>query len=395
MRILVVDKLASFRKKLRHWLADGGHGQENILEAGSGQAAMDLLRREEFNVDAIVCEWDRETVDAAGLLHQIRSVPGFAHIGFLAVGPQSPAEERAARSAGVTDWLPQPLDPEVLLQKLVSIEKASIAARKRVPSPTTRFRILANEPGKPIPPPAAAMGIAESELRRSTGRLTLRPGELVELHPGAPLHWVESGTVAVAERRAGGVNLEYKASAGQYVGESGFGGFPYEFVAVRAEGEARLATREAPEVERLKGRHPVLFYTFRNIASDRARRFQKASEKSTTERGLHGEVESLPVGDLMGILHGARKTGILRLSGEDRTYYIQFASGTVRHAEANGEVGEEVFYAALLVTRGHFEFMIGPAVEGPVTIASDTATLLLEGLKRRALHVSRAPKPAR
>ncbi|MCC6739190.1 MAG: response regulator, partial [Planctomycetia bacterium] len=50
MRILVVDKLASFRKKLRHWLADGGHGQENILEAGSGQAAMDLLRREEFNV---------------------------------------------------------------------------------------------------------------------------------------------------------------------------------------------------------------------------------------------------------------------------------------------------------------------------------------------------------
>lgn len=394
MRILVVDKLASFRKKLRHWLSDGGHSQDNILESASGQSAMDLLRREEFNVDAIICEWDRETVGAGELLHQIRSVPGFAHIGFLAVGPQSPAEERAARSAGVTDWLPQPLDPEILLQKLVSIEKAAIAARKRVPSPTTRFRILANEPGKPIPPPAAAMGLAESELRRNAESFYLKPGALIELHPGSPLHWIESGTVTVTERRSGGVDLEYKASHGQYLGEGAFGGFPFEIVTARADGEAWLATREARDVEELKGRHPVLFYTFRNIAADRARRFQRTAEKSTSERGLQGEVESLPVGDLFGILHGARKTGVLRLSGEERTFYIQFAGGTVRHAEANGEVGEDVFYAALLVTRGHFEFMVGPAVEGPVTIAKDTATLLLEGLKRRALHVSRAPKPA-
>ncbi|KAF0244894.1 MAG: cAMP-dependent protein [Planctomycetota bacterium] len=392
MRILVVDKLASFRKKLRAWLADGGHAPENMLEAGSGQAAMELLRREEFNIDAIVCEWDQAAVGASDLIQQLRAVPGFAHIGFIAVGPPTPAQEKAAKSNGATQYIPQPVDPEVLLQSLVEIEKKAIANRKRAPSPTTRFRILANEPPGRMQPPAAAMGTAEAELRRGSKSSYLKPGGTMELHAGAPLHWIESGNVEVSEVRADGISLEYRLGPGQFFAESPFGGFPFSSITLRAEGEVWLSTRDALTVDDLRKRHPVLFYSFRNIATERARRFQKADERKAVERGLAGEVESLPVGDLMGILHGARKTGVLRLQTPEKTWYIQFTSGSVRHAEADGELGEEVFYEALLQSKGRFEFMVGPAVEGPVTIAKDTPSLLLEGLKRRAMHASRAPR---
>ncbi len=392
MRIMVVDKLASFRKKLRGWLADGGHAADNVLEAGTGQAAMQLLRREEFNIDAIICEWDQPTVGASDLVQQLRSVPGFAHIGFVAIGPPVAAQEKAALQIGVTQYMSQPVDPEGLLHSLVEIEKSAIAHRKRAPSPTTRFRILANEPPKRLQPPAAAMGAAESELRKNAKTSYLKPGGTLELRGGAPLHWIEAGSLTVSEKRSDGLELEYRLTMGQFLAEAPFGGFPFEVITVKAESEVWLSSRDAATVDELRARHPVLFYSFRNIATERARRFQKAAEKQTVERGLAGEIDSLPVGDLLGILHGARKTGVLRLQAPERTYYIQFANGAIRHVEADGEVGESVFYAALLLTAGHFEFMVGPAVEGPVTIAKDTPSLLLEGLKRRAAHVSRAPK---
>ncbi|MEK7467273.1 MAG: DUF4388 domain-containing protein [Planctomycetota bacterium] len=392
MRILVVDKLASFRKKVRGWLADGGHASENVLEAGNGHAAMELLRREEFNVDAIVCEWEQATVGASDLIQQLRAVPGFAHIGFIAVGPPTPAQEKAAKSCGATQYMPQPVDPEMLLQALVEIEKKAIANRKRAPSPTTRFRILANEPPARVQLPAAAMGAAESELRKGAKSAYLKPGGTMELHAGAPLHWIESGSVMVSEIRADGIELEYRLGPGQFLAEATFGGFPFTALTLRAEGEVWLSTQVAATVDDLRKRHPVLFYSFRNIATERARRFQKADDRKAVERGLAGEVESLPVGDLMGILHGARKTGVLRLQTPDRTYYIQFTAGSIRHAEANGELGEEVFYEALLQSKGRFEFMVGPEVEGPVTIAKDTPSLLLEGLKRRAARVSKEPR---
>lgn len=392
MRILVVDKLASFRKKIRGWLADGGHAADNVQEAGSGQAAMQLLRRDEFNVDAIICEWEQDTVGASDLVQQLRSVPGFAHIGFIAIGPAVPAQERAAKQLGVTQYMSQPLDPEMLLHALVDIEKSAIAHRKHAPSPTTRFRILANEPQKRLQPPAAAMGAAESELRKNAKTSYLKPAGTMEIHPGAPLYWIEAGALTVSEKRADGLELEYRLAMGQFLAEAPFGGFPYALITVKAEGEVWLSSRDAATVDELRGRHPVLFYSFRNIATERARRFQKATEKQAVERGLAGEIESLPVGDLLGILHGARKTGVLRLQSPDRTFYIQFERGSIRHAEVDGEVGESVCYAALLLTSGHFEFMVGPAVEGPVTIAKDTPSLLLEALKQRAEHVSRAPR---
>lgn len=382
MRILVIDKLASFRKKLRGWLVDGGHSAESLIEAGNGQAAMELLRREEFKVDAIICEWEQTAVGAADLVHQLRAVPGFAHIGFIAIGPATPAQERSAKQAGVTQYMHQPVDPEALLQSLVVIEKATIASRRHDPSATTRFRILASDPPK-VPASAAAMGVAEAELRRGAVPVTMKPGETLVLQPGSALHWVLSGSLSVTEARRDGILLEYKLMPGQFLGEAPFGGCPIESISARADGEVRLGSRDAASVDQLRQRHPILFYSFRNIAGERARKFQKAVEKKVVERTLAGEVESLPVGDLFGILHGAKKTGVLRLQSESRTYYIQFVEGIIRHAETEGQVGEEVCYAALALSRGHFEFMAGPAIEGPITIATDTRSLLLEGLKRR------------
>jgi CheY-like chemotaxis protein len=395
MRVLIVDKLASFRRRLRTWLEDGGHARDNILEAPSGGAALDTLRQEDFQVDAIVCEWEQATVGALDFLKQLRAVPGFTQIGFVAIGPPTPEQERQARSSGATAYLPQPVDPEVLLQTLVTLEKAALEARKRNASPTTRWRILANDAqGRHAPPPAQGVHqAAEAELRKGARNQYVAAGTTLQISHGGPLYWVESGHLEVEETRKDGLRLKYRIGPGQFLNEAPFGGIEVESIAARAEGEVWVSSKDAPEVDRIRRANAVLFYGFRNTANDRARRFQQSSERNAVEKGLAGEIESLPIGDLVGILNGARKTGVLRIQTPEKSYYLQFNAGALCHAECDGQLGEEVFYACLLLSKGHFEFMVGPAVEGPVTIPMDTASLLLEGLKRRATHISRSPRP--
>lgn len=393
MRILVIDKLASFRKRLRGWLEEGGHARDNMFEASTGSAALETLRQEDFQVDAILCEWEQQTVCALDLLKQLRSVPGFTHIGFVAVGPPTQEAERQARTAGATAYLTQPLDPEVLLQTLVAIEKSALEARKRMASPTTRWRILANDQrDRPAVPPAQGVHqTAEAELRRGARSVYLAPGHELRVPAGGPLYWIENGQLNVVESRQDGSRLEYRIGPGQFLNEAPFGGIPVSSLSAIADGEVWLSCRDAADVDRIRKAHAVLFYGFRNTANDRARKFLKHGEQKPLEKGLAGEIESLPVGDLIGILHGARKTGVLRIQAPERSWYLQFTNGTICHAECDGEVGEEVFYACLLIPRGHFEFMVGPSVDGPVTIGRETPALLLEGLKRRAERPSGAP----
>lgn len=394
MRLLIVDKLASFRRRVRGWLVEGGHAADNILEASGGLPAMDLLRREDFNVDAIVCEWDQDAVGAADFLMQLRSVPGFAHIGFVAIGGAEPELAAAAKASGATDYLVQPLDPEFLLRALVEIEKKAIEYRKRVASPTTRWRILTlDQKAPPGTQDGTLTAAAEQELRQGARNVFLNPGEPLSLRPGDALYWVEKGSLNVREIRGEGAVLEYKLGPGQFLGEAPFGGCPFVSLEARADGECWLSSRDASTVEQLRARHPVLFYSFRNLANERARRFQKADKNKPLERGLAGEIDSLPIGDLVGILNGAKKTGVLKIETGEGTYFFQFTQGALRHAECEGEVGEEVFHRAVTLSKGRFEFMVGPAIEGPVTIALETRALLIEGLRRRDQHKTRGPQP--
>ncbi|MBI2923485.1 MAG: DUF4388 domain-containing protein [Planctomycetes bacterium] len=394
MRILVVDKLASFRRRLRGWLVEGGHSSDNVLEASGGLPAMDLLRQEDFNVDAIICEWEQVAVGAADFLKQLRSVPGFAHIGFVAVGGAEPDRIAEAKAAGATEYLAQPLDPELLLRALVEIEKKAIDHRKRVASPTTRWRILTLDQKAPAGTQDGTLtAAAEQELRQGARTVYLNRSEALSLRPGDPLYWLEKGSLDVREVRGEGVVLEYKLGPGQFLGEAPFGGCPFVSLEARSEGECWLSSRDASTVDQLRARHPVLFYSFRNLANERARKFQKPDDKKPLERGLAGEIDSLPIGDLVGILNGAKKTGVLKIETGDATYFLQFTQGALRHAECEGEVGEDVFYRVVLLSKGRFEFMVGPAIEGPVTIALDTRALLIEGLRRRDQRGTRAPKP--
>jgi CheY-like chemotaxis protein len=394
MRILVVDKLASFRRRIRSWLVDGGHSPEGLLEAPGCDAAIAILRKEDFKVDVILCEWDLGTVRAHDLVRQIRSVPGFAHIGFFAVGPPSPAEQIAATRAGASAYLHQPLDPDVLLQALVEFEKKAIARRKHIPSPTPRFRILAND-AKPQDRQATRLnfsGSAEAELRQGAKTEDLAKGATLEIGPDGPLYWVVKGSLSVRETRADGTTLEYRLGPGQFLGEATWGGFAIAGIEARAEDNTRVASRDGTVLEAMRPRHPVLFYSLRNIANERARKHSRAQDRRPAERALSGELDSLPAGDLMQILTGARKTGVLRIAGPKITYFFQFVEGALRHAEAEGRVGADVFYEAIALEKGTFEFMAGPAIEGPITVAGDTTTLLLEGLRRRNEQKSAAPK---
>jgi len=83
----------------------------------------------------------------------------------------------------------------------------------------------------------------------------------------------------------------------------------------------------------------------------------------------------------------------IKIEADDATYFFQFTEGALRHAECEGEIGEDLFHQAIRLTKGHFEFMTGPAIEGPITITLDTQSLLIEAMRRRDRHQSRPPQP--
>ncbi len=111
--------------------------------------------------------------------------------------------------------------------------------------------------------------------------------------------------------------------------------------------------------------------------------------KATENAELEGSLREFNVSDIVQFLSGSRKTGKLRLrtrqsgaagaAGAEGS--IDFAKGTVVHAELGGSFGEEAFFDLILWGEGQFAFE--PDVESAEkTVRQSSTNLLLEGARR-------------
>lgn len=106
---------------------------------------------------------------------------------------------------------------------------------------------------------------------------------------------------------------------------------------------------------------------------------EAAPEASST--GLVGNLDTLPIADLIQILHACHKTGHLRLRHESEQAGIYFTDGLIRHAWTLTESGEHAFYHIVEWKKAYFTFESGLRVPEP-TISQPTLPLLMEGLRR-------------
>ncbi len=110
--ILVVDGSPTWRKMIQVTLTAAGH---EVLEAEDGAQGLELAETEP--VDIIFSGCQLPDMDGPNFTRKIRSLPGHKKTPLIAIS-DSPDDERkeAAKSAGGTGWMVQPVMPEKLIE---------------------------------------------------------------------------------------------------------------------------------------------------------------------------------------------------------------------------------------------------------------------------------------
>lgn len=116
MRALVVDDSGVMRRIIARILTGAGF---DVLEAGHGQEALDLLAAQD-RPPALACvDWNMPVMDGLSLVTEVRSRPAWRGITLMMVTTES-EQDRIVRAlaAGAHEYLIKPFTADALLAKL-------------------------------------------------------------------------------------------------------------------------------------------------------------------------------------------------------------------------------------------------------------------------------------
>jgi two-component system chemotaxis response regulator CheY len=113
MHALVIDDDSRLRQVLARLLRVGGFA--SVDEAADGQEALQALQKRP--ADLIVTDFHMPRMDGLALVRHLRSAGDHTPIIMLS-GHGQPQQIVAAIKAGVNNYLPKPINPEVLFEKI-------------------------------------------------------------------------------------------------------------------------------------------------------------------------------------------------------------------------------------------------------------------------------------
>jgi CheY-like chemotaxis protein len=123
-RVLVVDQSRTMRALVRALLGDGFQ----VLEASSGEEALDLLERE--LIAAVVCQSVLPGQSGLDLCRKMRSRESLTTIPFVLLAADvRPDLERRAEEAGAQAVLPKKLDAELLRGTIEKVRTSNFQLR--------------------------------------------------------------------------------------------------------------------------------------------------------------------------------------------------------------------------------------------------------------------------
>ena len=127
MRALVVDDFVTMRRVVRSLLRETGFADADIVEAANGEAALDRLRDEAF--DVVVTDIEMPTLGGFELLSAIRRDARWRHLPVLMVTAEARKDEIVrCTQAGATAYLVKPFARAVLEEKLRAAVPAAFAS---------------------------------------------------------------------------------------------------------------------------------------------------------------------------------------------------------------------------------------------------------------------------
>ena len=120
LRVLLVDDSADMRALLRGIL--GGLGIRDVVEAADAETCFAAMR--DTPPDIVFIDWMMEPVDGLELTRRIRNDTNSPNIYvpiIMVTGHSEPERVKAARDAGITEFLVKPVSPRSVVQRLVAI----------------------------------------------------------------------------------------------------------------------------------------------------------------------------------------------------------------------------------------------------------------------------------
>ncbi|MSO73311.1 MAG: response regulator [Rhodospirillaceae bacterium] len=118
-KILIVDDLPDMRAALHGILKDLGFG--NTLSANDGSAARRIVEANR-DIALVISDWNMAPMDGLALLAGLRKDAQLRLVPFILVSAEAgPYRKNQAMEAGVSLFLPKPLDAEMLRRALTDI----------------------------------------------------------------------------------------------------------------------------------------------------------------------------------------------------------------------------------------------------------------------------------
>ena len=111
-KVLAVDDSRSLREMVSFTLRGAGF---EVREAGNGQEALDIARRETFNL--VLTDQNMPLMDGLTLVRSLRSLPAYRTAPILMLTTESGEDmKQKGRAAGATGWIVKPFNPERLVE---------------------------------------------------------------------------------------------------------------------------------------------------------------------------------------------------------------------------------------------------------------------------------------
>jgi two-component system chemotaxis response regulator CheY len=118
MRVLIVDDYNTMLRIMRNLLRQLDFN--NVEEATNGEAALNTLRRDPF--DLVISDWNMAPMTGLDLLRSVRGEEKLKRIPFIMVTAESKTENViTAKQAGVSNYIVKPFNAETLRMKIESV----------------------------------------------------------------------------------------------------------------------------------------------------------------------------------------------------------------------------------------------------------------------------------
>lgn len=380
VRVLVVDDSTMMRALIRRALQGRSSWSAEVIEAGDGVEALELIRNPKLDIDVVLLDWNMPRLDGIGFLKALKACRSPGEVAVIMVTTQSQQSSVAeALRWGARDYLLKPFKEETLR------ERVGRAANRTTTAPDDTAVLLRRAAGEgandapflqTIPAEAAQELLLKSPPRVApAGAALLLPGLRTDV-----LGIVLRGQVELmTPGKEPGRDVR---GPGDCWGEAPFLNRDLSPIEVRTKTAVEYVevTRELfAEVVRL---HPAMAS---GIASLVARKNRKpagtAPAPAAKPSDLSGRLDVVPIADLIQVLHICRKSGHLRLAGSAHAGGIFVAEGELKHAWTAVVQGEAAFWELMGLDGGTFSFESGAAPD-VVTLNQPTMLLVMESARR-------------